>query len=265
MPETPPDQNDIARRLTAAGHEAVVLKAGEKTPVFRNWPERTPDEDELLYWVRKGMNLGVKAKDMLVIDKDAADRRAYDWLRGQGLYFGSPWVTVTRKGRHIFRRLPDGADARTRLRHLGLPVDLITGRNRYLVLPGSRLLDGFVYGIRGRIVPVMELPEVPSELVEGRKEVRTRTEAVLVSELPGARKVASARRVLAERHRSFAGQGGDMGLFKAACLLIQWYRFDFPTALQLLAGWNADPSCVSPPWDEGRLRYKLEQAAKLMR
>lgn len=59
-------------------------------------------------------------------------------------------------------------------------------------------------------------------------------------------------------HASVAGQRGDDALFNVACAL--WHGFDMgPSAIDLLRHYNA-VKC-SPPWDEGRLQYKLKQAS----
>lgn len=58
---------------------------------------------------------------------------------------------------------------------------------------------------------------------------------------------------------SVAGQGGDDALFNAACVL--YHGFDLGAgALDLLRHYNATK--CAPPWNEGRLAYKLKQAAQ---
>jgi hypothetical protein len=76
-------------------------------------------------------------------------------------------------------------------------------------------------------------------------------------------KIESARRALCRRF-SIAGSGGDLELFKAACLLVQFYELDDDTALQLLREWDADGIHCVPPWnDDSRLLYKVREARRL--
>lgn len=62
----------------------------------------------------------------------------------------------------------------------------------------------------------------------------------------------------AHAHASIAGSGGDDALYAAACVL--YHGFDLREgAIDILRHYNA-VKC-SPPWNEGRLQYKLKQAA----
>lgn len=242
-------------------HELVILKPGEKVPLFPRWPEKTPDVDEISYWLTRGMNYGVKAKDMVILDKDAADRRAYDWLRHRGLYFGSPWKTETRKGLHIFHRLAEGIEeARSKIHHLGLPVDIITGRNRFVVGPGSKVA-GHEYALHGQIVPVNELPDVPRDLFEKREEVRASIQTVC--NVPDER----ARRYVEKIATSEQTKGGSRAVFVACLKILSLTSGDLARAWDLLVYFNRT-RCL-PPWDEeaedgaDSLRRKLREARKV--
>ena len=170
----------------------------------------------------------------------------------------------TKRGVHFYFRLPETQEeVRSKIHHLGLPVDLLTG-DRIAMGVGSEV-DGFTYSLREgkELIAPSELPLFPLDILLVKKEVRASLETVLVSEFPEDRKVESARRALSRRF-SIAGKNGDLALFKAACLLIQFYRFRLDTALALLIEWNEGPN-VSPSWPLQRLEYKLREAQRLMK
>ncbi|WP_294401777.1 phage/plasmid primase, P4 family [Prosthecobacter sp.] len=58
---------------------------------------------------------------------------------------------------------------------------------------------------------------------------------------------------------SVSGNGGDDALFDAATALVRGFNLNVQAALPLLAKWNLG---CRPPWNESRLLYKLDSAAK---
>lgn len=250
------------------GHHVAVVRKGEKAALHRNFPERWLERDELGWYLRRGFNWGIvlSGEEGLVVgDKDLRKRDADLFVRRMGL-FASPMAVRTARGTHYYARLPEGIEARTRLNVRSLGVDLLCG-HRIAVGPGSVVGD-HRYGLAPgkRLVAPSELPvarEVLVKVLTEREEVKARTEAVTVSELPDDRKIASARNALARRC-SIAGRQGDLELFKAACLLIQFYRLGYDLAFRLLIEWNEGPN-VQPSWPLDRLEYKLREAQRLMR
>jgi hypothetical protein len=69
--------------------------------------------------------------------------------------------------------------------------------------------------------------------------------------------VARATAYLEKLPPSIAGNGGDAALFRAAVRMVRGFSLDPDVALELLRQFNTR---CDPPWDEGRLTYKVRQA-----
>lgn len=257
---------DQALRARERGWDVCLLKPGQKTPAFRGWAERGVDGTELDYWLRRrDFNYGILLRGVVVFDQDGGSEPTMRFLAEHGLR--SPMEVQTRRGTHVYLRLPATvAEVRTRTRFLGLDLDLkMTG---CVVGPGSVIAEtGWTYRLKPgtRLSPPDELPLLPASVVGLLN--RTRRTPLLPRpwiESTTERRVEAARRALRSRY-SIAGQGGDLDLFRAACLLIQAYRLDHRTSLSLLLEWNDNGVNVVPPWPAGRLEYKLREAWRLRR
>lgn len=66
-------------------------------------------------------------------------------------------------------------------------------------------------------------------------------------------------RMMRQLPKSVSGQGGDDRLYEAACILRKSFRLTRDAAFKALQIFNER---CEPPWDESRLWYKIEQAAK---
>lgn len=71
--------------------------------------------------------------------------------------------------------------------------------------------------------------------------------------------IARARSYMLRVPPAIEGQGGDKHTFKAACILVLGFALQLDSAYSLMQDWNA--TC-SPPWDDRRLRRKIDEANK---
>lgn len=61
--------------------------------------------------------------------------------------------------------------------------------------------------------------------------------------------------------QSIEGQNGDTACFAAACALVEGFNLPTSKALDLMRQWNQ--TCASPAWQDHRLVYKINEAAKV--
>lgn len=71
--------------------------------------------------------------------------------------------------------------------------------------------------------------------------------------------IERAREYLRKIPPAIEGQGGDKATFRTACVLVLGFALQLDAAYALLAEWNL--TC-QPPWDERRLRRKVDEANK---
>ena len=69
-----------------------------------------------------------------------------------------------------------------------------------------------------------------------------------------------ARRYLQKMPDAIEGQGGDLDTYKVACVLVLDFDMTIDEAWPILQEWNQ--SHCDPPWDDPRLRRKLDEANK---
>jgi hypothetical protein len=232
------------------GHKVVLVRPGVKAPYCRDWPHRTHTVAEVERYIGElSFNWGIKLSTLLVVDRDGPSRAAYDWLRSNRVH-RSVMEVLTKKGSHAYFRLPEHAAVRARIRHMDLPLDLLSGP-RFALGPGSVIAEtGHTYTLRpGRqIVPRAELPVFPVEILQDERKETTVTplHSPLVSSLPmGNGKITDLAAYL-RRIPSVQGQNGSKGLMRA-CFVVLDQCLDAVSALAYLEGWNTE--CATPMWD----------------
>ncbi len=230
------------------GHELVILDRNSKVPNRKDWPNRNPEAHEVIWNVNKfNANFGLKLNNIIVADKDAASRKAYDWMRLRRIH-KSPMEVTTKKGVHFYFGLPDKVceDVRTKIKFLGLPLDLLTGSNRFVVGPGSEV-DGFTYSLREgcEITAPGELPIFPVDVFETRTEA-TKVNIMMTFNMPDER----AKRYIDKIAPSVQGQNGSRAFFVACLKILNLTDGDIGRALALLSYYNAT-RCF-PPFEMGK-------------
>src|SRR5437899_3302170 len=141
---------DLVKTLFDHGYQPLLLRENSKAAAFRNWQSEPKDLDEIAWWLRQGQrfNLSVllNGSRVCAIDRDSRSRETWEFVRKNKLR--SPMeVETPSKGWHTYMRLPEEiTDVRSRIRFLGLPIDLLMGA-RYVVFPPSTI-DGKSYEFR---------------------------------------------------------------------------------------------------------------------
>ena len=200
------------------------------------------------------MNIGILtgASGLVVVD---ADNIEY----GRELYRRLPktdMMTKTTNGVHFFYRAPDAEiSPRVKATILGVKADIRAGTS-YVVGPGSIHPTGQLYERLGEW-NLANVPEFDPSWIEEPSPDQTRVPELVISD--------DDQRMRAKAYigkiRSISGQGGDRDLFRAACVLIQMFNLSNDVAMDELRAWNA--TNAEPPWDEGRLAYKIKEAERL--
>jgi len=235
----------------------LIIRPNSKAPVdaFRN--KAPPDVDRVIWELRRNPTLNIAIRLPWLVALDADDEPAKAIIRQHE----TPFIQATPSGgEHRLFRLPEGITANCRTRIGGIGLDLKTGQNSYLMMDFSRI-DGIRYQLSDLVGP-HDLPEL--DVTPFRRE-EPPIEPKPKNHPPDyARTLAWAADVLYREYFSFEHAGGDLGLFKAACFLIQRARLRPEDARDLLRQWNQSAN-VDVPWPDSRLAYKLREAERLRR
>lgn len=105
------------------------------------------------------------------------------------------------------------------------------------------------------MVPRRDQPRPDQPLTAGGQHQHRPTQG-----RPGSDAESRARAWLAKADPAVSGQGGHAATFRVACALVQGFGLAPKTALELLIA-DFNPRC-QPPWSEGELAHKCEDAAK---
>lgn len=79
------------------------------------------------------------------------------------------------------------------------------------------------------------------------------------SAIPYAERVSRAQKYVLAIPGAVSGNGGHDATFRVACLLVNGFELDEPSAMAILQGWNL--TC-QPPWSQRELDHKIRSAAK---
>lgn len=183
-------RNELAR-LARAGFSVIPLGGGAdgKSPLVGTWSQPKISLRQVfgpLY--RTGSQMyGIRLDKFVVVDCDEDSPELVAQLEAR---FGpSPVHVKTPRGRHLYYRALCGEKA-PNLRAEGLPVDIKTGANAYVVGPLSTRLDGGCY--------------VPTKGVLGENALPPLKQA------PQPRKTASRSITVGDRHNALVKEAIEM-------------------------------------------------------
>jgi hypothetical protein len=236
-----------------------VLPLGprEKLPLARLVPNgvvnATTDEHTLRKWWAKvpTANIGISCESLLVVDIDGRNG-GYATLEAieaeHGGFVGCPTVATGSGGTHYFFTLPND-ELRGKL---GAGIDLVHGRNRYVVAAPSVHPNGQEYRwTSARGVTVTRPPDWLLEL--SRRPPPT----PLPPRATGSDAVERCRRYLAKCDPAVAGANGHNHTFKICRFVVEKFELSADDALSLLLEWNTQ--CL-PPWTTAEPSRKLRHA-----
>lgn len=154
--------------VAAMGYYVLPLN-GDNTPLLRHGAyAATVDGPTIERWGRSwpGANWGANTAHMLVADADsAAHKNGHDGVtayRSLGFDVNEPITRTPRNGEHHWFARPPGVKVAARAGAIAPGVDVVTGRGRYVPLPGSRTPHGAYVALRPLVAP---LPLAPARLV----------------------------------------------------------------------------------------------------
>lgn len=248
-----------ALEMAALGFPVFPLRAGTKDGFLaKSWKtQATSDAGRIraLADEHPGCNWGARCTGHMVIDVDVADGAAGEAsCLMLDVEHGIPVTRVHRSargGRHIFLRMPVGAEATNRDKPCGDGIN-IRGNGGYVMCPGSTF-DGLPYTVEHR-APVAP---APASLVELLKAPKAAKGAAVPEEYQDrADAIAAAVGWLQRREVARKGERG-VSIYRAATRLRDWGLSE-ETALELIGAIYA-PN-MDPPADVDFCRHEVGSA-----
>lgn len=250
---------EAALRYASIGWPVIPLLPREKLPIGSLVPNgivnATTDRKVILSWweTAPNANVGVSCEKILVVDVDPRND-GVETLEPIVKEHGNlicPRVRTGGGGYHFFFKMPPGEDLKGKL---GKGIDLVHGRNRYIVGAPSVHPSGARYSWSSERGTPIALP--PEWLL---KMARRPPPAPLPPRSSGPDAVERARRYLEKVDPAVAGAGGHNHTFKVCCRVVELFDLSEADALGALEAWNAHNS---PPWSDADLRRKLTHAVR---
>jgi len=224
-------------------HPLVILGAGAKTPLHKNWPKRSVSLFEVQKAFRDKLNLGIRCDNLTVIDFDAKEPAREFFRKYESVI---KIIVETRRGIHFYFARAEMGNKQNR------EFDVRSGPGGYVVAPGSVVQDHLY-----KFVPGFELSEdlgqLPKELLN---KLETPTGTQQKFEQKGdmvARAVAYVESIPGESEGN-----RDNKLFYVACKLLG-FGLSKDQAYPILLAYNQR---CEPPVDTKRIFRKLEEAER---
>jgi|GEM_PF-804216 len=256
----------VARDYLARGWQPVPVAAADKRPAIPGWQRLRLTDTDLPRHFRGGENVGILLGEPsgwlvdLDLDHPAALELADQYLPATGAEFG-------RRGKPRSHRLyvVTSPVATTKRQHGRAMLVELRSTGCQTVFPGSchpsgEPIEWHADGEPARVAPGLLLAAVNA--LADAVERRLRPAAAQLGHVlaPSGDTVERARRYLAAIPPAVSGSGGHNTTYHAACCLVQGFDLERDVALALLREWNQ--SCV-PPWSDGELQHKVDDAHKL--
>lgn len=256
----------------------IPIPRGSKVPgiAWKRYQRELPSEQQIANWFLPRCGFAAPATNYAILTGalnglvavDADSEEAELWA--QANLPPTPWVTVTRNGRHRYYRHPEGVRIGNRVKlktgDHAIALDL-RGDGGYCIGPYSRHQSGFVYQAEGDwTTPKSALPVFDPAWLPAAEQVRAT--AAFAAHRPAAQTTAPltlsdddvferAQQYVFAMGPAIEGSGGDAHTYKvAACLVVDWSLND-SDALTIMARWNQH---CSPPWSTQDLERKIASA-----
>lgn len=253
----PPEALAIALDALGMGLAPVPIVEGSKVPAvkWKEWQERLPPEELVREWFSVRRNIAIICTGLVVFDCDEPGKAELVLAEcGDTTHK----LATPRGGVHLGYRRRKGVELLNQVKIKGLPIDIRTDGGLELI-PCSVTEHG-QYRWLGELRPASELPVAKI----GWTRERTRKRVVQQVEVAGPADVMvrRARAYLANIEGAVSGQRGHDRTFRVACVLSRKFGLSFEEAWPLFLEWNL--TC-EPPWSEGELKHKLDDALKKAR
>ena len=254
--DKPHDNLAVALDALGMGYAPVPIIEGTKRPAvkWKEWQEKLPAGELVREWFRTRKNIALVCTSLVVFDcDDPAKAKLVLAECGDTTHK----LTTPRGGLHLGYRKRKGVQVLNQVKIKGMPIDIRTDGGLELI-PCSHTEDG-EYRWIGQLRPVAELPVACVGWTRERTKKRVQS---LVVESSQAVMVQRARAYLACVEGAISGQGGHRRAFRVACKLTHPYPRGFGMGIEqafpLIKEWS-ETSC-EPPWSDGELLHKLEDA-----
>jgi len=262
---------DAALKYAARGYSVFPCKPGGKKPLGKLAPngckDATTDVDVIRKWWTKSpdANIGIECTDMIVIDVDLDDDGRNDWPQLMNLELEDAIVQQTPSGgTHFIFARPLGRHWRPSAKKVAPKIDTRTDDSYIMVEPST--IGDSSYTLEAPLPPKDELPACPQWLADILD--LTFPPPPAPKPAPKPRKAAPvpiscdvierAERYVELIDDAVSGEAGSVPTFRCASTLVNGYRLDPDTALDIML--RVYNEKCSPAWTEKELRHKIEDA-----
>ena len=254
-----PNENlAVALDALDKGIVPIPMIEGSKIPAvkWKEWQQQFPAVELIRDWFRHRCNIALICTGMVVFDCETAEK-AEMVLRECG---DTPYKVRTGGGGiHLGFRRRKGSKLINHVRIKGLDIDIRTDGG-LAIIPNSVTEKGRYEWLGSGLLPISELPVANIGWTRERRSRAKPTIEIAAHDSMSLR----ARAYLACVEGAVSGQGGHKKTFRVACKLTHHpplgFGLAFEQAWPLIWEWNVT-SC-EPPWSEGEIRHKLEDAIK---
>jgi hypothetical protein len=245
------------------GHGYTKMELGEGWQT-KNW---TPEEIEQAFNLRGNLNVGIRFGPGSCIDIEADNEAEEESFRKlfDGYEIPRTPAFKSKRGVHRLFRWSEvlAVPGRAVLKFNGLGIRIgANGKGAHSCVPPSVNTDGTA---REWIVSLDDCDPAPLPDVVLRRILEANKPTPLApirhstsTAAPGNR-AERARKYLAKMPEAVEGEHGDDHTFHAACVLVHGFDLTPDQAWPIISEWNL--TC-RPPWDDKRLRRKLDEADK---
>jgi Bifunctional DNA primase/polymerase, N-terminal/AAA domain len=257
-PIDPNCPNNGALYMIERGLYVFPLKRNSKDPKFKGWQTACRSitaESVTSYMGRENWGVHPGPSGHFVIDIDIKNGKVGDktWAALCLENGGAPktfTVQTPTKGLHLyFQGNVEGNSA------LGLDIDVRTAGG-YVVAPGSEI-DGKMY----KVIDPCAIAKAPQWLLDalGNRASKPAVETIAITEIDKPEEVKRAIAYLKDAEPAIEGNSGDATTLKVA-LGVRDLGMSEDKCFELILE-HYNPRCI-PPWDNGGLRLKVENAYK---
>lgn len=252
-----PDTLGIALDALEKGFAPIPVVAGTKIPAvkWKQWQAMLPPEDLVREWFSVRSNIAVVTSGMVVFDVDDPEK-AELVIAECGT---TPHMLRTpRGGVHLGYRKRKGSVVSNQVKLKGLPIDIRTDGGLELIADSFTDMGAYTW-LQSGLRPISELPV--ANIGWTREQTKKRVKTVVLDENAEVM-VRRARAYVATIEPAVSGQAGHNRTFRVACTLVQKFGLTAEQAWPILVEFGER---CQPPWSEGELKHKLEDAVKLKR
>jgi len=250
------ERAQVAQRMQERGYCPLLLMPMGKRPVDMGWQDGPPrDVSARLRWnpdKNLGWRMGVQGngRRLLALDDDGGLWKLSEVLGTSGVTWSQ---TTPSGGAHFVYSVPLDIELNNRVRVAGHDVDVRCDRGFIVIAPSEldardKQTAGFYVA---RPAPIAALPE---RWLAALRAVPVQPAPPMTGPLTPS--LERALKYTAQCEPAIAGQGGHAATFRVALKSVE-FGLSIADTMQVLREFNRR---CDPPWSDGELRHKAEQA-----